>query len=306
MEQMLVTGAAGFIGAALAKKLVLMGVEVVTIDNLSTGYIDNVPEGVTFIRGDVADPGVYEALQKYDFSAVFHLAGQSSGEVSFDDPVYDLRTNTESTLLLVKLCHSIGCKRLIFASTMSVYGDEIASPVSEIDRCTPKSFYGVGKYASEQYLRLYNGPDLATTSLRLFNVYGPGQNMENLRQGMVSIYLAQALRDQRIVVKGSNKRFRDFIYIDDVVRCFVGCIENDASVGQAINVGTGLRVSVADLLGLIAKQFDSDIPVVFDGGTNGDIEGIFADVTKMHSIFGECGHVALEEGIERMYSFYAS
>ena len=303
---MLVTGAAGFIGAALARRLLSMGIEVVTVDNLSTGYIQNVPKGVTLIKGDVADPEIYDALKQYRFSAVYHIAGQSSGEVSFDDPVHDLRTNTQSTLLIVKLCRAIRCERLIFASTMSVYGDQNSSPVAETVGCTPKSFYGVGKHASEQYLRIYNGSELATTSLRLFNVYGPGQNMENLRQGMVSIYLAQALKEKKILVKGSKTRFRDFVYIDDVVDCFVSCLNNEASIGQEINIGTGRKTTVEQLLELIKGKFKHEIPVTYKGETSGDIDGIYADITKMKMIFGDSERVSLDEGIGRMYQFYSS
>ena len=102
MPKFLVTGAAGFIGSALAKQLLNDGNEVVTIDNLSTGFYSNIPKGVEFIEGDCGDQRVYEQIKKINFDAIFHFAGQSSGEISFDDPIRDLKTNTESTLLIIK------------------------------------------------------------------------------------------------------------------------------------------------------------------------------------------------------------
>ena len=213
MARYLVTGAAGFIGAALASRLMKEGNQVVTIDNLSTGNISNIPDGVKFIEGDCGNQDVYSNIPNDPFDAIFHIAGQSSGEISFDDPIYDIRTNAESTLLLLKFALKNNCKRFIFASTMSVYGIKPERPVKENEDCHPESFYGIAKLASEHYLRVYEQFGIDTTSLRLFNVYGPGQNMDNLRQGMVSIFLAQMLKDKSIHVKGSADRFRDFIHV---------------------------------------------------------------------------------------------
>ena len=114
MANYLVTGAAGFIGAAVAKKLLVDGHRVVSIDNLSTGFESNIPEGVTFIKGDCGDANVYKKVPQEHYDAIFHIAGQSSGEISFDDPIYDIRTNAESTLLLLKFALKNECKRLCY------------------------------------------------------------------------------------------------------------------------------------------------------------------------------------------------
>ena len=140
MGMYLVTGAAGFIGAAVARKLLQGGHRVVTIDNLSTGYESAIPKGCEFFLGDCQDPLVYKKIPQDKYDAVFHIAGQSSGEVSFDDPCYDLRTNAESTLVMLKFCLSNGCKRFIYASTVSVYGEQPDAPVSEGASTNPQSF----------------------------------------------------------------------------------------------------------------------------------------------------------------------
>ena len=144
----LVTGAAGFIGAALARRLLNQGHNVITIDNLSTGYQKSIPKGVEFFQADCQDQTVYSKLPKKRYDAIFHIAGQSSGEISFDNPSYDLRTNTESTLHLLKFALSVECDRFVYASSMSIYGDKPYRPISEDEPAIPLSFYGVGKLAS--------------------------------------------------------------------------------------------------------------------------------------------------------------
>jgi UDP-glucose 4-epimerase len=257
MSKYLVTGGAGFIGSALAHCLIENGNIVTIIDNLSTGFKENIPDNAIFIEGDCQDYKIYESLDE-KFDAIYHIAGQSSGEISFDDPVYDLQTNTQSTLLLLNYAVKTGCKRFLYASSMSVYGDHPDIPISEDKSCDPKSFYGVGKIASEHYLRIYKEFGVQSTALRLFNVYGPGQNMENMRQGMVSIFLAMAINDKTIDVKGNTKRFRDFIYIDDVVDAFVECENNSNTFNNVYNVATGVKTTVESLLIKLTKLFDYD------------------------------------------------
>lgn len=296
----LVTGAAGFIGASLAKRFIDNGHEVVTIDNLSTGFESNIPKGVQFYKGDCQDEELVSSLGMIKFDAIFHIAGQSSGEISFDDPVYDLQTNTQSTLLLLKLAMQCNCKKFIYASTMSVYGDHPDFPVSEGYNTQPKSFYGVGKLASERYLRLYQDYGINCTALRLFNVYGPGQNMENLRQGMVSIFLAQAIKNKFIHVKGSPDRYRDFIFIDDVVNAFIKALEKNDSQFSIVNVCTGVKNTVENLIDLIKINIPYEIDVNYEGGTPGDQFGITGDNSAGKVLLDWKPKVDLEEGIKRM------
>ena len=274
-----------------------------TIDNLSTGALENVPPGVELYQGDVADPEIYQRLPDIDYDAVFHIAGQSSGEISFDDPLYDIRTNAESTLLLLKYCLSRGCRRFIYASTMSVYGVKEDRPVQEDEDCHPQSFYGVGKLASEHYLRIYEQYGIKSTALRLFNVYGPGQNLANLRQGMVSIFLAQMLKDGHIHVKGSPERYRDFVHIDDVVNSFLLCLSMKDTDGKTINIATGSRTTVRQLIGLLKKYGPPEVSVEYSGSTAGDIHGIYADVTKMRSLLQIPSPRPLEDGIRDMVAW---
>ena len=301
MKNYLVTGGAGFIGSHLIKRLISEGNRVTTIDNLSTGFKKNVPSGAKFIKGDCGNPKIYKKLFKIKFHAIFHVAGQSSGEISFDDPVYDISANTISTILLLKYALKSGCKRFIFASTMSVYGSKPNKPVKEIDNASPESFYGNSKLASENYLKIYEKYGIKYTSLRLFNVYGPGQNMSNLRQGMVSIFMSQMLDHGKIHVKGSSSRYRDFIYIDDVIEYFIRCIKSNKSVGKTVNIGTGKKTFVNQLIKILVSFCDKKIPVKYLGSTQGDINGIYADIKFKDKIFGKIKHTDLREGIFKMY-----
>ena len=277
-KRYLVTGGAGFIGSAIAKKLINDNNDVWTIDNLTTGFVNNLPNEINFIEGNCQDDKSIKKLMNTKFDAIIHFAGQSSGEISFDDPVYDLRTNCESTLKLIQYGLSTGCNRFIYASSMSVYGDVPDNPISETNPCSPLSFYGVGKLASEHYLRIYQTKGLQPTSLRIFNVYGPGQNLSNLRQGMVSIYLAQMLEDHQIIVKGSSNRFRDFIYIDDVVQLTMLIMSSEISIGKVYNIGTGVKTTVQDVLDKLIKIYGKEIKVQFTDPTPGDQLGIIADI----------------------------
>lgn len=304
MRTYLVTGAAGFIGSKVAERLVGLGHQVVTIDNLSTGYLSSIPKGVEFIEGNLQDNAVIEKLDTYTFDAIYHIAGQSSGEISFDDPVYDLQTNTQSTLLLLKYCLSIKCRKFIYASTMSVYGDQEIMPVSENAITVPKSLYGVGKLASEHYLRIFAQFGIATCALRLFNVYGPGQNLANLRQGMVSIFLAQAIKDGAIQIKGSAERFRDFIYIDDVVNAFIET-EELMQIGEYVcyNVCSGIKTTVGELVDAIKNLFQQPISATYYGSTVGDQFGIVGNNDAIKSKLNWAPHVSLTQGLLNMFTW---
>jgi len=295
----LVTGAAGFIGAAIAERLIKGGHFVVTIDNLSTGFTSNIPKGVVFIEGDCQDKKTINKLTKYKFDAIFHVAGQSSGEISFDNPVYDLQTNAQSTLLLLELALKTNCFKFIYASTMSIYGDQKNMPVSEKVVLSPKSFYGVGKIASEYYMRIYQEYGINSTALRLFNVYGPGQNLQNLKQGMVSIFIAQAIKSRNVHVKGSKLRFRDFVFIDDVVNAFFLAAERKDFAFKALNISTGVKTSIEHLMLIIKKYLPFEFNIRYDGSTPGDQFGITGDKFEAKKELDWQPKIDLVNGIEK-------
>lgn len=303
MKTYLVTGAAGFIGAAIAARLIKEGNKVVTIDNLSTGKEEVVPEGCIFIKGNDYDESVIAQLHDYKFDAIIHIAGQSSGEVSFEKPVYDLQTNAQSTLMLLNYAKETGCKNFVFASSMSTYGDHDDNPLVNEDTPTiPKSFYAVGKLASENYMRIYsNTYGIKCTALRFFNVFGVGQNLDNLKQGMASIYLAMAVRSKHIIVKGAPDRFRDFVYVDDVVEAVCLSMSREYGSGyEVFNVSNKRAVHVHEIVEYIESHLPFEVTHEYVGGTPGDQKGIYGEYTKINSTLGWKGTIPFEEGMQRM------
>ena len=294
MEKILITGVAGFIGSHVARRFLKAGYEVVGVDDLSGGRFENIPENIEFINGDLALKETFERIPK-GCKKVLHLAGQSSGEISFDNPVDDLKKNTISTLNLINYGIQNGAGRLVYASSMSIYGAVADVPIREKEATRPLSCYGVGKLAAEDYLRIFQ-KQLPFVGLRMFNVYGPGQDLGNLRQGMVSIFLAQALANGRIEVKGGIERFRDFIYIEDVVEAWFRAATYPAALNQIINVGTGKRTTVAMLLNQICDLVPGSSFFV-KGSTPGDQKGIFADVKKINNILGIRSFLSIEKGL---------
>ncbi len=299
----LVTGGAGFIGGAIAKRLLEDGNEVYIIDNFKTGYKFNIPKKAIFIEGDFSKDSTIEKLNGVEFDTIFHIGGQSSGEISFEEPEYDLNTNTLSTLKLLQYAQKTNCKKFIYASTMSVYGEEKSKEqFSEDDKTNPKSFYAVGKLASEKYLDIFSKEyGIDYTALRYFNVYGVGQNLENLKQGMVSIYLKQFFDKsfKEIEVKGSLERFRDLIYIDDIVDITIEASKDSNFKNQILNIGTGKKTTVKDILKLIKTQSKIDKKIVVTNGTKGDQFGIYANNSKLKSIYKK-ELISFEDGLKKM------
>lgn len=303
MKTVLLTGGAGFIGSYLSRRLLKEGWRVCILDNLSTGFKSNIPKEAEFILLDLSKDNFIKRLPKYHFDGVFHLAAQSSGEISFDDPKYDLKTNCLSTLILLNWCLKQGIKRFIYTSSMSIYGEQEINPVGERALPNPKSFYGVGKLASEGYVDIYSKLGINTTSLRLFNVYGPGQNMKNLRQGMVSIYMAYILKKEEILVRGSKDRYRDFVYIDDVIEAYMKCFDDPITFGKTYNVGSSIKTYVRDLLLFELKAFGYEpesYPVKYSDPTPGDTFGIYADISAIKKDIGWLPKTSLEEGLRKM------
>lgn len=300
MSNILVTGVAGFIGSEIAKELLLLSHEVYGVDDLSNGYKKNIPQGVNFIETDLSKPSSLKKIPK-DIDVVFHLSGQSSGEVSFEDPIQDLKKNTHSTLNLISFIKENSIQKIVYASSMSVYGNVEDSPIKENHPLAPLSCYGVGKLSSENYLRIML-PKTNVVVMRMFNVYGPGQDLKNLKQGMVSIYLSQAINTGTIEVKGSLERWRDFIFIDDVVAAWVKALNTDLIGHNIFNLGSGRKTYVKELIEEIQKNIQL-INVSVSDETPGDQKGIFSDNSNIKRSLGIKSFTSLEDGIKKFYKW---
>jgi UDP-glucose 4-epimerase len=304
----LVTGGAGFIGSHLTERLLREGWAVLVVDNLSSGYFENIPPGAEFLWLDLTNEDAIDVLPKEGVDAVFHLASHVGQELSFQRPVHDFKANALSTLLLLKWCVQYRVKQFVFASSVNVYGNAKEMPIRESAPIDPPSPYAVGKIASEYLCKIYQGFGVNTTILRLFNVYGPRQDMRNLLQGMASIYMAYVARKEPIFIRGSKDRFRDFSYVEDVADAFYRCLKEDAC-GQTYNIASGHKTYVWQLIEMIIRAFGHDpstYPLQYGEPTTNDQFGFYGDSSLIREQLGWAPAVGLEEGIKKMAQWVAS
>ena len=305
-KHILVAGGAGFIGSALSRRLLADGYEVTVVDNCCNGKVENVPEGAKLIKADLIEENIYREIADVPFDAIFHLASQSSGALSFEDPLGDMKSHLYITFNLLKLGLERKISRFMFSSSTTLYGDAKVFPVNEDHPRNPKTFYATGKLACEEYIRFFSSQGLPTTVFRLPNVYGPGQNLENKNQGMVSIYLSYILDGQPILVKGSKDRFRDFVYIKDVVDGWMLAFEKSDAIGKTYNLASGKKSTVEQVLnGLKLACGQPDYPVEFASGTPGDQLGMTVDISKIKNEIGFNPKYDLAVGLRQMFEVEA-
>lgn len=303
-QHIIVTGGAGFIGSHIASRLISKGNKVTVLDNLSTGKEENIPRGADFIKIDLGKENSYTYLENINCDAVFHLAGQSSGEASFKDPFYDLQSHILSTFWLLEWCKKKGVSRFLYTSSMAVYGDPNYLPIDENHPMQPKTFYAAAKISAEAYVKIYQTLGINTTILRLFSVYGPGQNLDNKMQGILSIFLSYMIENVPVIVKGSKDRFRDFVYIDDVVDAFIASYNNPVAYGKVYNVASGEKTKVENLLNALRNSLEhKDYPIEYREGTPGDQFGVVADITRITQEISWRPKISLQTGLNKMAKF---
>ena len=290
----LVTGGAGFIGSQLADGLIREGHRVVIVDNETTGRSPNVPVEAVYIKGDVTRFADLELAFAQELDAVCHIAGQVSLISSFTNPLVDLRVNVEGTVNVLQLCLKYRVPRLLYASSMTVYGTSEQLPTPESAPCAPISYYGITKYAAERYVhataqRVDLDFAFHVTSFRMYNVYGPRQALDNPYQGVLGIFLGNLLRDEPVTIFGDGHQSRDFIYIDDVVEAWVSALANPETYGGVFNLGSGHRLSINQLADHALAAFDRtriDGRVVYAPGRPGEQRHVEADITLARKVLG--------------------
>ncbi|MFI7495064.1 NAD-dependent epimerase/dehydratase family protein [Kocuria sp. M4R2S49] len=303
--RVLITGGAGFIGSHLAERLVGMGHDVVVLDSEATGRPENVPEGADYRVGDVTRVADLEGAFGAGLDAVAHIAGQVSLIRSFTDPIADLRTNLEGTVNVLGCCLRHRVPRLLYASSMTVYGHNGTLPTPEDTPCTPVSYYGITKYAAERYVHTTaERPDLdfdfGVTSFRMYNVYGPRQAIDNPYQGVLGIFLGNVLRDEPLTIFGDGEQSRDFVYIDDVVDAWVSALTERASHGQVLNLGSGRQTAIKDLADqVLAAAGREDQMVTYAPGRPGEQRHVQADITRAGRVLGWRPRTPFAEGFAR-------
>lgn len=309
-ETVLVTGGAGFIGSNLADALIANGAKVRIIDNLLTGYQENLSEikgDFEFIEGSVSDP---EALRKAleNVQIVFHHAALPSVPRSVANPAETHEMCVNGTFNLLNLAKDAGVRRVIYAASSSAYGDQKVLPKVETMRPDPLSPYGVAKLVGEYYCRVFTHVyGLETVALRYFNVFGPRQDPGSMYSGVISRFVDALMTGTTPVIYGDGEQSRDFTFIANVVNANLRAAQTTKGIGETMNAANGERVTLNELLEVLKKITGKpDVTAEYREARTGDVKHSQADNTRARECLGYEKLVGLEEGLRQTIDWWKS
>jgi len=293
----LITGAAGFLGSALANRLVLEGQAVRGLDDLSTGNPNALSPAVFLTRGDVNDrPKLWTLLQ--DVDCVYHLAARVSVPESVLYPREYNTVNVGGTVTLMEAMRDVGVRRVVFISSGAVYGEQQAQPLSEAATPAPRSPYAVSKLSAEYYVRTIGQLwGIETVVLRVFNAYGPGQHLPPVHAPVIPFFLRQSFNDGTLVVHGDGSQTRDYVYVDDVVQAMTAAASAGNVNQQIINVGSGVETSIRDLVRQIVVTTGGSPEVIYNPRNEGGVRRMRADLSLAKQLLGYQPVTPLEQGL---------
>lgn len=293
----LVTGAAGFLGSALANRLVQDGHTVHGIDDCSSGDPSTLVSDVFFTRGDINDrPKLWTVLQDVDI--VFHLAARVSVPESILYPRDYNNVNVGGTVTLMEAIRDVGVRRIIFISSGAIYGDQKNQACKEDSDLKPRSPYAVSKLAAEYYVRTIGSPlSMETVVLRVFNAYGPGQHIPPAHAPVIPAFLRQAIRNGTLVINGDGSQTRDYVYIDDVVTAMVAAATAPKIDNMVLNIGSGQSASIKDLVKKILEITGGKPQVVTNPRIEGGVSHMKADISLAGKKLNYHPSIDLETGI---------
>lgn len=312
--RILVTGGAGFIGSHIVNRLIADGSEVTVFDNFSTGKKQNLDDiadkkSLQVIKGNICDlKATRQALKNID--AVFHEAAYLSVNGSIKNPLFANKINIIGTLNLLKAACDSGVKRLVFASSAAVYGEDLPSQKNESMILEPSNPYGITKLAAESYVKsfwkLYG---LETVALRYFNVYGPKQRFDiNCAYGgVITIFLNRIIRNLAPIIFGDGKQSRDFVSVHDIVEANMLALRCKNAVGQAFNIGCGSAVTINQVAEALKKSLGkTNLMNVHETARVGEVKHGFADISKATNILGFRPKHSFEKGIADLVRWYTT
>ncbi len=313
-KKVLVTGGLGFIGSNLSARLVELGARVAIVDNMMPrlgGNLFNVREIMDHIQinfSDVRDEHSMDYLVK-DQNFIFHLAGQVNHVDSIRNPIQDLDINCRGTLVLLESCRKYNREvKVIFSGTRGEYGASVKLPVGEDHPTNPKGIYAVTNLSAEKMVLVYDDVHkISGTCLRITNTYGPRHQMAHDEYGVLNWFIRKAIDNEVLPVFGDGHILRDFLYVDDLVDCFLQVATCPAAYGEVFNVGTGIPISFIDLAKKIVEvagtgkaafaEFTKERKEVEPGD-------YYTDISKIKRIVGWEPKISLEEGLRRTIEFY--
>lgn len=299
----LITGAAGFIGSNIADAYIQAGHTVVIVDDLSTGKSENVNPGARFHRLDIRDPALEQVFAETKFDVINHHAAQMDVRRSVADPVFDASVNVLGMLNVLELGNKYGVKKVIFSSTGgAIYGEQDYFPADEQHPLRPLSPYGITKLATEKYLFYYRAVHgIEHVILRYGNIYGPRQNPHG-EAGVIAIFADKMLRGEQPVINGDGKQTRDYVYVGDVVRANVLALSYPSS--NIFNIGTGIENDVIALFRFVRKFSGSSCEEKHGPTKKGEQLRSVIDYSKAKKLLGWEPTVPLEDGLRRTVEFF--
>ena len=302
----LVTGGAGFIGSHIVDALVDRGDHVRVLDDLNTGFRENVNPGATLIEGSVADEGVVRsAVEGCD--VIFHQAAHKAVLRSVEHPLTTDAVNTHGTLTVLKCALDEGVKRVVHASSSSVYGGAAHAPTREDEPLYPRSPYAVTKLAAEHYCRVFRQLyGLETVALRYFNVYGPRQRPDATYAAVIPLFVDALFHGRPLTIHGDGTQSRDFTYVSDVVRANLAAAEGPAErcAGNVYNIAPGKSWSLLDLIAILGRLLNVEPQRAYGPARAGDVKFSQADATAARQDLAfEC-EIGFEEGLGRTLDWF--
>lgn len=307
-SKVLVTGGAGFIGSNLAQELIRQGARVNILDNLTTGFRENLEEiegDFDFIEGDLNDDdALVRAVAGTEI--VFHQAALPSVPRSVENPAETHQACANGTFNLLLKAKDLGVKRLIYAASSSAYGDQPVLPKVETMRPDPLSPYAAAKLMCEYYCRVfYKVYGLETFSLRYFNVFGPRQNPSSMYSGVISRFIDALMKNESPVIFGDGEQSRDFTYVANVVDANIKAAQTDKGIGEVINTANGDRISLNELLDVLKDIIGRPgIQAEYRDDRRGDVKHSQADNSLACEWLGYEKLVGLEEGLRKTIDWW--
>jgi UDP-glucose 4-epimerase len=298
----LVTGGAGFIGSHIVDRLLTDGHDVIVLDDFSTGHRHNLADDarLAVVEGDIRDfDTVNRCMQSVDW--VFHKAAVASVPKTVNDPVGSSAVNYQGTLHVLESARQNQAKRVVFASSAALYGDEPTLPKLETMLPVTLSPYAVDKLASEyacgMYTKLYG---LDTVSLRYFNVYGPRQDPSSPYSGVISIFADKLSHAATPTIYGDGEQTRDFVFVRDVVEANMRAVTQTTPIGQVINIATGNKITLNELLKTFCEIKQVEFNADYQQARQGDIKESFANVDKAADMLNWSATVELNQGLREL------
>lgn len=309
MNLFLVTGGAGFIGSNLCEKLLADGNKVRVLDNLSSGKERNIKDfrsSIEFIKGDIRDMNdVKKAV--YGVNYVIHLAALGSVPRSVEDPLTTHDVNVTGTLNILNASKEAGIKRVVYASSSSVYGDTPTLPKKEDMFPTPQSPYAVSKLSGEYYCKVfYKVYGLETVSLRYFNVYGKRQDPLSQYAAVMPKFITALLTGESPTIFGDGEQSRDFTFVDDCNQANIKACFARGCEGGHFNIGSGNRITINEVFGKIKRKAGSRVAPVYAESRKGDVKHSLADISKAKESLLYKPEFSIDEGIEMVVDWYTS